>query len=168
MWCTKAKACPVGINISHEYSSLTVLQGGCANLQLPGRPCSPSATDIVELKGRSRSSLFKCRRVRNCWYHLTSSHLPCCRCCLLLCRSGGGAAAGLGIESPTLSSNFTCFRAAVEVELRQDGWLGAKSCGRVRLPLQEVVAAGKVEGQHRLQFARSGRAQLRLEWHPYV
>ncbi len=57
---------------------------------------------------------------------------------------------------------------AVLVELQQNGWLGAKSRGRVSFRLQEVVAAGKVQGEYRLSYATSGSAQLSLEWKPYI
>ena len=33
---------------------------------------------------------------------------------------------------------------------------------------QEVVAAGRLQGEWRLQFARGGRVALSLEWRPYL
>ncbi|GAB4816080.1 hypothetical protein N2152v2_003126 [Parachlorella kessleri] len=58
--------------------------------------------------------------------------------------------------------------AIVRIELQQDGWLGPRGRGRITFRLQEVLAAGKLEGEYHLGYVKSGKAHLSLEWKPYL
>lgn len=51
---------------------------------------------------------------------------------------------------------------AVEIELLENGILGApRSCGRLVLPLRQLVAGGKVSGERRLEGeGTSAKVQL--------